>query len=520
MLNNSEQQELSALEAEFGGLTPSENQEKIALEQSFENEGFFDRLGRDMQNRENIALDLYAKKQSGQISPVEYPFYMAGKVGAGIVGDIGGQAFKSGMNYIKDIDQFLGGYGGMATGEAVNKISSIPVGDKTLGARTRETLESAGGLYSRLPERGRLAIESAANLAMVGLPAAKWGDDVIEGTYKTFKSLRRPDIARMTPDELRITGGALFEKADRIGGGVKPEFWQEYVRRVQRNIAEPKDELIQSLNKVARKDNTVDDAFKAIMDVQESAQSYQAIRKSDEILGELANGQIDNMGRYTNEGRKLLGMQHTLRDLLDEAPESMFTGSGEAFDVANQAKRYWSASKRMEEVEKVIKRSKDARQPNTILKNGFRRIRDDKKLFKKFTPEEQFAIEKAAKTGNLEGFMYLQGSGLVPVIAGTVGMATGGPAGATAAIPAYIYQQGAKKIGEGLGERSAYNVLDTIQQTATGQLPTLPGMYAKQAAGGAAKSVMPISGVYGMRTESNTPLTDKARAYLQRKRGK
>ena len=74
----------------------------------------------------------------------------------------------------------------------------------------------------------------------------------------------------------------------------------------------------------------------------------------------------------------------------------------------------------MKDIERIIKGAEGRPQPSTIIKNGFIRLRNDPKRFNKYSPDEQFAIKKAASTGTLEGFVKLSGSGLAPIGAGLV----------------------------------------------------------------------------------------------------
>lgn len=510
-LTPEEQQELELLQTNVPDFSVDEQQELKILEQSLESDNFLDRTSRDLQNRENIAQDIRSQYQRGNIGGLEYGMQMAGKVGAGAVGDVAGQAIKSGVSMLSDIDSFLGGYGGKATGAAVDVISSIPTpSGKTLGEASGELFANLGDEYKSFAEKNPRAarnVEAATNLLMLGVPSSKYGDDILDSAVQTSKALTKKGTARMSADQVRAMGGALFEKADRIGGQLKPEFWDDYLNNLSKKMTR-KSELGKGLEKATGSRQTLDKAIEALTEVQGNPQSLTAVKEADSILGELAESSIDSMGKYTREGKDFLQMQHTLRDMIEEAGDDMFVGGREAFDTVKEARKMWAAAYKMDDVERIISKAEGAQQPSTIVKNGFRRLRDNPKKFKKFTPEEQFAIKRAAKTGSLEAFIKLSGSGLSPIIAGSAGFATGGAFGAAAAIPAFAYRETMKGVADAMAATKGGRVLDVIQSQSVNQAPLMAAPYLRRGAADIAKTVAPIGTVQATQKET---LAERAR---------
>lgn len=535
-LTPEELEELAAIDSALGlqsgppfvaaSLTPEDEYEMQAIDRKIKGENFFDRLEGDMTRRGEQAVKLTGERALGQIGKAEFGLGLVGQVGGGAVADVTGQAIKSAMLTAKDIDSFLGGYGGKATQAAADAISNISFSDtQTLGEFTKESVlpvvktgaEKTMEFMEGHPRTAR-GLESAINLAAIGIPAAKWGDDVLENTYRATKGLTKKDVARLNSQQVAAIGGGLFQKADAIGGKLKPEFWDNYLDDVGQKLTR-KTSIGKDLDIASGTRQTLDKVEDVLSNYRGQPQGFSSIKDVDEVLGELAYGSLDNVGNMTREGKQFLTLQRTLRESIDAAPDSIFIGGREAFKTVEEARRFWAASRRMQDVERVILSAKDATgQPATILKNGFRRIRKGKD-FKYYTPEEQFAINRAAKTGTIEGFLKLQGSGLGPIIAGAAGMATGGPVAAgAAAVPAHLLREGMKGASEAIAGNKAQNVLDVIQAGATKSPVYLPGYYGGEAVKALGKTVTPI-GI--MSSQQKETLSERTKRLMneRRKRG-
>lgn len=476
-------------------------------------ESGFAGLPQQMREREAQAQDINKMYQQGITSAPEYAYQMAGKVGAGAVGDVAGAALSEAARGAKFIDELTGGYGSEALGGAASAIGAIPTyTGQTIGETVPQELSNLYNKYNEWAKsnpRSAMNIESGANFLGLGVPVMKRGENILDNTVNLTKSLTKKDINSFNSDELREIAGNLYQKADNIGGKVKPEFWDEYLRKVSRNIDRPEG-AAQALEGVSG-NKTLNKAIEALSSVQGDTQSFKALKKTDEILGDLANSAVNPQGKYTNEGRQFLMMQQELRNMVENAGEDLFVGGREAFDVAKEARKIWAASNRMSDVEAIIQKSIGAAQPSTVLKNGFRRLRDNKKKFKSFSPEEQFAIKKAAETGKAEAFLKLQASGLGPVIAGGAGFALGGPAGAAAAVPSYMLREGAKMTVEGMKGAQANKVLQQIGATATGQAPVYSSPYAYGLARDIGMSTAPIGAAQAAQQET---LSQRAKRLL------
>lgn len=503
-LTPEEQKELQGLESEFGNLTPDELGEMRAIEQSFAGTSYLDRLAASTEMASQKATELQNLRRSGEIGQPQYAYRMAGEVAAPLIGAPVGAAIGEAGELVSNIDLATGGYGR----KAIGKIGETKAG-QFVGNVLSAAGEGASEFAQKHPELTGIA-NATLNIGTLGVPFAKYGDDVLEGTYKAIKNINPKEYMRYTADELREKGGQMFELASRTGGGVKPELWQDFIKDAQRKITKQIDEpWLKKLSQVGGESSALDDALQILSEVPDDPRSFSAIKKVDEILGDLAEKNINNKGQYTRQGKDFLTLQMTLRDKVEKAADDMFIGKGkEALNASKEARKLWSASYRLDDIDRIMASAEGARQPTTIIKNGFRRIRDNPKKFKKYTPEEQFYIKKAAQTGVLEGINYLGSSRLMPIAATGLGVASSGPAGAAAAIPAELMRRGASQVGTEMALKKGEDAARAVISTATGQNAPQVYPYLMQAGKGAIYSTAPMGAVEAQRQES---LMERAR---------
>lgn len=507
MLTAKEQAELNQLHSEFQGLTPDEMNEMEAIEKSFEGTSFLDRVGATYERTGAKSQELQGLKDQGEIGTPQYLYRMGGEVAVpNLVAPLGA-AIGEGAEAVSNIDKSLGGYGASAV-DAIGQtgvMQAVGRGANAVGGYISE-------LSKEYPEQAGIA-NATLNYGSL-FPAAGLGKSALKDLGKSVKSMGKKDFAKISPDDLREMGSQAFQKADELGGGVKPEFWQDYIKSASLDLKSQTDEpWLKELAEAGGESKALEKAVAALQNVDGDPKSFSSIKRADEILGDLAESNVNNMGKYNAEGRDFLTLQMTLRNKIADADKDMFFGEGkDAFSAADEARKLWSAQYRLNDIEQIMLKAKDARQPATQIKNGFRRLRSNPKKFKNYTPEEQFYIEKAASTGTVEGLFNLAGSGAVPIVAGAAGSVTAGPIGAGAMIPAYMMQQGAKKIGTDMAQSAGERAGQAVVSTATGQqIPDLLGGLSR-AGGKSAAILSPAATIEATKQES---LMDRARRLFQ-----
>lgn len=501
MLTREEEQELIALEKELGALTPQEMQEMAMLEEAVASPTFSERMRQTVESAGTKGLELTHQALTGEITGPEYGYRMLGQVAAPAFGAPLGAAIGEGMEAISSADKLLGGYGASALKSAGEFVKPV----------VEPMAQAAEYVGENFPRTVGVA-ESTLNLGAVGIPFVKYGDDILKNSYKAIRNIKPKKLKMMTPDDLREVGGRLMELADRQGGGVTAKFWKEYADDIPKKIERMKDEpWLQKLATVEGSDNnSVIKAVNALTENLDDPKNFRSVMRADQILGELAESAVNNQGKYTAAGRDYLIMQHTLRDKLARASDDMFVGKGkEAFETLQQGKKVWSAQYRMQDIQNILDRSVGAQQPNTVIKNGFRRLRDNPKKFKNFTPDEQVFIKKAAETGFTEGTLKLAGSGLTPLLSGAVGGAGGSPfgffgmgGGAAGGFAAgRVMQEGAKSLGEQIARSKGNRALQSVVYGVQGQPTPVIMPYAQQSLGGIGSALMPISAIESYQQE-------------------
>lgn len=375
--------------------------------------------------------------QAAGLSKPEEMFQMAGQ-GAGFIGDVAGEAMKGAYDIYQGDEGYptVGGAIGSGLAGLGGAIGSIPtLGGGTVGEAALQGAQYVGEKYGEFKEghpRAAGNIEAAANIAMVS-PVLGQGENVI-------RAMSKSQIAKMSADDVRKTAGALFKKADAQGGQLKPEFMDDFVEEI--NKLTPQTDVGIAL----QGDTEVTKVIQALTESRGKTLTLEGMKDADEILGNLAYKHTDDFGVLNSEGRAVMEVQAILRDKIKTAPPEMFMSGKEAFETIKDARKFWAASLRLRDVERIMEKSVGAAQPSTVIKNGFRQLKRSKK-FRQYTPEEQFAIKKAAKDGSVGSILKLTSSGMLPIVALAAGggatIATGGT-GALAAIPALAVQQASK----------------------------------------------------------------------------
>jgi hypothetical protein len=436
------------LEAERRGILPPDKAGLLAearkrgivggQQSAPEQPGFTDRVGKAFQERrENV------RETKAAVDPlVRGPYAVGQAIGFG--GDI---AFEGARALTPEPVREAIGKGAQAVGEFIRPVTepvgraygefkgqnpNIAAGLET-GGNFLQLLGTGAGTKAAAPvvKRGAQATGKAV------APAAKAVADT------TADIGRKANVKTVVPasEEVRKASGALFKKADEMGGILKPEVANSFYDDVLQ-IA-PQTEA----GKVFKGETRVSKLFDEIPSLKDKPLTLDAAKEIDEALGDLAYGTADaKTGKITSEGQKFLTMQKKLRKTIDEATDDMVVGGKEGFEILKQARSAWSTSLRLRDVERIIENADLYDKPATALRVGFRNlIRNDKKLIG-YSDAEKRAIRQAAKTGIITDALRFAGSGLVPILAGVGGAAATGGAGVAAAIPAFALQQGANAL--------------------------------------------------------------------------
>lgn len=261
-----------------------------------------------------------------------------------------------------------------------------------------------------------------------------------------------------TSEQIRERGGELFKLAEKKGGILKPEIADSFYDKVL--SIKPQTEAGQ----VFKGSSPITDILNNVSSLKGKPLTLDAAKEIDEALGDMAYSTMDKFGKLNSDGKKFLDMQTALRRTIENANESMVIGGKEGFEAVKEARKLWSTSLRLRDIEKIIQNSERMEQPSNAIRVGFRTLLRNGDRIKGYSPQEVKALEKAAKTGIVTDLFRGAGSGLVPIAAGGAGLATGGAGGVLAAAPAYVLQQGAKSVANARQLSRAQNVAKTVAE--------------------------------------------------------
>ncbi len=227
-------------------------------------------------------------------------------------------------------------------------------------------------------------------------------------------------------DALRKQAGRLFQEARQKGGGLTEEFVDDFAERAKQITPQTR------AGKLLAGDDRATQIVKRIETLKGKALNFDEIQETDEFIGDLIEQQVQPNGRLDKLGKKFLDLQSTFREMIEGADESVVIGGREGFKTLNNARKLWSKSAKLADIERIIERADLSDNPATVIKSGFRNLASNPKRIKSFSKPEREAIKKAAQSGVVGDLLRTAGSRLIPIITASSGGGLGGTAAAQA----------------------------------------------------------------------------------------
>lgn len=281
---------------------------------------------------------------------------------------------------------------------------------------------ASGGLYGFGSAEGDI-VDRIPATAWGGALGAGFGAGVPAALHGATKLNTRTIIPNA--DQIRSRAGELYRSAEKSGGVLKPEFTNKFVDSVER--MKPQTDI----GLIVGGDDAFTKVAARIAQIRDRPMTLQGAQELDELLGDAIDG-FTEMGRVTKQGKKLLDIQTTLRNMIDDADEGMISGGRQGFDAIKEARNLWSTSYRLNDIERILQRADQYDQPATAIKTGFRTLLNNPNKMRGYSSEEIKAMRKAAESGVISDLLRTAGSRLPPIITA----ASGGGLGATAAAAA------------------------------------------------------------------------------------
>ena len=264
-----------------------------------------------------------------------------------------------------------------------------------------------------------------------------------------------------TASDVKAYSTAKYEESAAKGGLIYPKWTDDFLDNSQKEF---KDYELGLVGKEAQATlQNIDDTIRG---------KHLTINNVNEIDKSLT-AKINEMWKTkgpTEDAFVLQRIQQNFRDMVDEIPDTAVAGGKDGVSAWKEAKKLWSASKRMEEVDDIIERASYMQNPATGIKTGFRNLKMNKKRLRGYSFKERKLIEKAAKTGKITGLLELTGSRLLPLMM----TAKGGPlAGAAAYGVSGAARAGASAMQTGrakaVSDEIARNVMGIEEQPHSGK---------------------------------------------------
>jgi hypothetical protein len=335
---------------------------------------------------------------------------------------------------------------------ATRAVPATLSGGKGLAARTA-ALGADGATIGTLQSWGN--DQDALTGAVTGLAAGVGGNlagEAIGAGANKVAGLFNPKPKVMGVDELKAAGKAAYDRAKAAGVVFKPQAIGNLRNAVYQDMAnfqydpalQPGAAIVfNRLERLAQGGNVGLDGLESVRKI--AGHAYNPMNPSNNELLRQITQRIDDFAANAKPNDVLIGNAKAATDALAEGRD------------------YWSRFRKLEKVEELIARA-ERRAASTgsggnvenTTRQELRKILDNKKLMRGFTPDELEAINAAVmgtgaqNTLRLLGKLSPQGSGLMAAL-GLGGVASM----PQVAIPAMALGAGAKKGAEVMTARNA-----------------------------------------------------------------
>ncbi len=415
------------------GAAPMTFKDRIAnaLQGANSEQGFFEQQrqrGVQSADLDQIAAEGGYNQQVSQLHKI-------GQLGAGVNDAIGGML---GGAY----DTLMTDKGKENINAQMRRIAATPAGQAGIAA-----LQKGGEIWDTYKQANPQTADIIGSAANIGTAALGLGGvskatgalgDVVGsgGAVVAGGALKSAPIA--TSADITALSNKAYKTAEDLGGTLKPEFTNKFVSEIE--AMKPQSEI----GKIMAGDSSFTKLVEKIQTIKDKPISLSAAQEFDELLGDAIDNSLDT-GRMTKESRKILEIQNQFRSGIESADKSLITGGKEGFEALKEGRRLWSASRKLNDVERILARAELTDNPATSIKAGFRNLVSNPTRARGYSKKEIDLMRRAAKTGIVSDFLRVTlGSRLIPIITAASGGGMG--ASAIAAGASMAARGGAEKI--------------------------------------------------------------------------
>lgn len=270
-------------------------------------------------------------------------------------------------------------------------------------------LVSPGGIAKAVPTVGR-AIKAAGEVEDIdrSLTAAERAGRQVEALQKA----RAP----VTSQAAGKTASDLYAEAEKAGSVLTPEFTNKFIQEAS-NLSKRTE-----MGKSVVGNTALDALAERLTPHIGKPMSLAEAQDIDEGLNKLISRyEKPGGGGLTDEGQELLQLKEKFRDMIENTKAADIEGGKNGFDLWKSARKAYSQTMKMRDLERIQTRAELSEQPVTALRQGLKTILSNPKKLKAFDKDEIAAMRRAHATGKMNELLRITGSRLTPIIMGGTG---------------------------------------------------------------------------------------------------
>lgn len=238
--------------------------------------------------------------------------------------------------------------------------------------------------------------------------ANQWAPPDIPTVQAIKTAVAARDIPK-TSAAAKSIANAFYQITDRDGAALSPDFANRLVDEASK-IAEQTDQ-----GRATVGETPIGSLVSRWQDaVRGTPITIQAAQEMDQGLGKLIDREYGPKG-LSGEGRDILELQSTFRNMILNAGPEDISGGTKGFDAMNNARLAWSQAMKLDDLERIQARANRTDNPATSIKNSVNTLLSNRVKSRGYTPDETAALEQAAKRGVLGGALQVFGSRLIPI---------------------------------------------------------------------------------------------------------
>jgi hypothetical protein len=212
-----------------------------------------------------------------------------------------------------------------------------------------------------------------------------------------------------------------YAVADKNGGVLTPKFTSNWLDTLASSAEQSE------WGKAAAGTNPVVDLIARLEGQRGQPMTLAAMQEVDQAIGKQITQQY-KPGGSMQDAADLLDVQHKLRDQIAAASDGDVIGGKAGFNALQPARKAWSQSIKMDDLERMKERADMTANPTTSFKTQVTNYRLNRTKSRGWSDDEIDALKDSANRGVIGGGLHVLGSRLIPyatALAGSGGGAIG-----------------------------------------------------------------------------------------------